>query len=121
MEPRIGDGALVARGGRNQPADIERGTNVHPSGVLGVSEECASGLSLNELCASIPHNTVGVTTVGKVRDAGAPDELLAKGEVEYSTEEQLWVARIDWSAIKRASELGVEASKIVGGGQTQVG
>ena len=70
MEARIDDDALVVRGGRNQPADIERGTGVHPSGVTGISVECDSGWSLTELCATIPHNKVGVTTVAKVRHAG---------------------------------------------------
>lgn len=29
------------------------------------------------------------------------DELEADGEVVYSTEEHLWVAKIDWNAIRR--------------------
>ena len=53
-------------------------------------------------------------------DAGEPDELRALGDVEYSTEEQIWVARIDWSAIRRASEAAVETLKLAGG-ETQVG
>ena len=32
-------------------------------------------------------------------DVGEPEKLLALGDVEYSTEEQLWVAKIDWAAI----------------------
>lgn len=66
----IPDDALVVRGGRNRPADIERGIGVHPSGVPGVSVECASGVSLEVLAEGIPHNRIGVTTVAQVRAAG---------------------------------------------------
>ena len=61
------DEALVVRGGRNYPVDILRGTGTHPSGVTGVSVECAVGLSVAELAATIPHGQIGVTTVGAVR------------------------------------------------------
>ena len=82
METRIDDDALVVRGGRNQPADIERGTGVHPSGVTGVSVDCEKSLSLTELCAYIPHNKVGVTTVGKVRHSGG-DVIRTSGRSPY--------------------------------------
>jgi len=36
----IPDEALVVRGGRNRPEDIQRGTGTHPSGVTGISVEC---------------------------------------------------------------------------------
>lgn len=58
------------RGGRNRPEDIQRGTGTHPSGVTGISVECAVGLSVVELAAVIPHGQVGVTTVGEVRTTG---------------------------------------------------
>jgi len=45
---RILDEALVIRGGRNQPQDIQRGTGTHPVGITGVSVESAEGLSINE-------------------------------------------------------------------------
>lgn len=67
---RIPDNALVVRGGRNRPEDIERGTGTHPSGVTGISVECAVGLSVAELAIAIPHGQVGVTTVGEVRLVG---------------------------------------------------
>lgn len=67
---RIPDEALVVRGGRNRPEDIRRGTGTHPSGVTGISVECAVGLSVEELAVTIPHQQVGVTTVGEVRKAG---------------------------------------------------
>lgn len=51
----IPDEALVVRGGRNRPEDIQRGTGTHPNGVTGVSVECGVGLSVAELAASIPH------------------------------------------------------------------
>ena len=66
----IPDEALVARGGRNRAEDIQRGIGTHPSGVTGISVECALGLSVADLVAAIPHGQVGVTTVGQVRQAG---------------------------------------------------
>jgi hypothetical protein len=66
----ISDVALVIRGGRNRPADISRGTGTHPSGVTGVSVECAAGISVTELAAAVPHAQIGVTTVRAVRRAG---------------------------------------------------
>ena len=64
------DEALVVRGGRNQPDDIERGTATHPSGITGISVECAAGATVEQLAAVIPHGQVGVTTVGKIRQLG---------------------------------------------------
>jgi hypothetical protein len=67
---RIPDDALVVRGGQNRPEDILRGTGTHPSGITGISVECGLGLSIAELANVIPHRQIGVTTVGKVRQAG---------------------------------------------------
>jgi len=70
MAERIPDDALVVRGGRNQPQDLRRGTQAHPSGVTGASVECSQGMSLEELAVALPHGQIGVTTVGAVRAAG---------------------------------------------------
>jgi hypothetical protein len=70
MSERIPDEALVVRGGRNQPADLRRGTATHPSGVTGVSVECGAGVPVEVLAGGLPHGQVGVTTVGAVRAAG---------------------------------------------------
>jgi hypothetical protein len=67
---RISDEASVVRGGRNQPADLRRGTGVHPSGITGVSVECAEKMSVKDLAASLPHSQIGVTTAGAIRAAG---------------------------------------------------
>ena len=64
------DDALVVRGGRNRPEDIERGYGFHPCGLSGISVESAKGLSVEELARGIPHSQVGITTVGDVRIAG---------------------------------------------------
>ena len=32
------------------------------------------------------------------------DELHAEGVVEYSSEEQVWVARVDWDAVLRSAD-----------------
>jgi len=67
---KIPDEAIVVRGGRNRPEDVERGTATHPSGVTGVSVECAVGLTIKELVRTIPHRQIGVTSVHEVRAAG---------------------------------------------------
>ena len=69
MNP-LPDDALVVRGGRNRPEDIEQKTGTHPSGITGVSVECAPGATVEQLAGAIPHGQVGVTTVGQVRAAG---------------------------------------------------
>jgi hypothetical protein len=69
MDP-LPDEALVVRGGRNHPEDIERGTATHPSGITGISVECAAGATVEQLAAAVPHGQVGVTTVGKIRQLG---------------------------------------------------
>lgn len=70
MADPIAEDAVVIHGGRNRPTDMERGTGTHPSGTTGVSVECASGLTVEELAASIPHRQIGVTTVAAVRALG---------------------------------------------------
>ena len=67
---KIPDEALVIRGGRNLPEDIRRGTGTHPSGITGISVECAVGMTLYELAKSIPHGQIGCTTVAKIREQG---------------------------------------------------
>lgn len=67
---KIPDEALVIRGGRNNPDDIRRGTGTHPSGITGISVECALGASVEDLAVAIPHRQIGCTTVGKIRQAG---------------------------------------------------
>ena len=67
---KIPDEALVVRGGQNRPADIVRGTGTHPSGVTGVSVECAVGLSVAALATAIPHGQIGTTTASAIRQAG---------------------------------------------------
>ncbi len=37
-------------------------------------------------------------------DEGRPDELRAEGLVQYAQDEQCWVAAVDWSALRHASE-----------------
>ena len=75
------DDALVVRGGRNCPFDFTNGSGVTvgEGGKLeDVSVNCAPNLSVEELTAQnpqtgyprIPHNRVGVTTVGEIRAAG---------------------------------------------------
>jgi hypothetical protein len=70
LAERIPDDAIVIRGGRNQPEDLRRGVGRHPTGVTGVSVECAEASSVEKLAKVIPHSQVGVTTVGAIRAAG---------------------------------------------------
>lgn len=79
---KIPDEALVVRGGRNRPEDIERAVGTHPIGVTGISVESAIGLSIGELAAKIPHGQVGVTTVGEVRAIGG-DVIRTSGRSPY--------------------------------------
>ena len=44
-------------------------------------------------------------------DAGRPDELRADGVVHYDVEQRCWVAAIDWSALRHASEDFARASR----------
>jgi len=82
MAERVPDEALVVRGGRNQPADIERGTGTHPSGVSGLSVQCAADAPLEDLARWIPHAQIGVTTVGAVRSRGG-DVIRTSGRSPY--------------------------------------
>lgn len=44
-------------------------------------------------------------------DSGQPDELRAEGIVHYDYEQQCWVAEIDWSALRHASEEYARAAR----------
>lgn len=79
---RISDEALVIRGGRNLPEDIQRGTGTHPSGITGISVECSSEVILEVLASNIPHGQIGYTTVGKIRQLGG-DVVRTSGRSPY--------------------------------------
>ena len=75
------DAALVVRGRQNLPGSFIQGSGVmvkEDEKLEGVSVNSASGLSIQALIASnpqigypgIPHNQVGATTVGAMREAG---------------------------------------------------
>ena len=75
------DGAWVVRGGQNLPIHFAKGSGVavgEGEKLENVSVNSAPGLSIEELTApnpqtgypGIPHNQVGVTTVGAIRAAG---------------------------------------------------
>jgi hypothetical protein len=81
---KIPDEALVVRGGRNRPEDIQMGIGTHPSGITGISVQCEVGLSIEELVKVIPHGQIGVTTVGEVRKAGG-DVITTSGRGYHAT------------------------------------
>ncbi len=75
------DEALVVRGGQNLSANFAQGSGVTVSAdgkIEGVSVNAAPDVSVQELTApnphtgypGIPHNQVGVTTVGAIRASG---------------------------------------------------
>jgi hypothetical protein len=79
--PGLPDDALVVRGGENLPESFAQGSGVTVAAIgklQGVSVNAAAGLTVKELTApnpqtgypGIPHNQVGVTTVGKIRASG---------------------------------------------------
>jgi hypothetical protein len=67
---RVSNEAIVFRGRRNRPEDIQRGTDTHLSGVTRVSVECAVGLTIEALAVTIPHKKLGSRTVSELRKAG---------------------------------------------------
>ncbi len=75
------DDAIVIRGGQNLPDSFANGSRVTigDGDVLqGVSVNAAAGVSVDQLTAAntatgypgVPHNQIGVTTVGAIRAAG---------------------------------------------------
>ncbi|WP_204104396.1 MULTISPECIES: hypothetical protein [Spirulina sp. CCY15215] len=81
---QIPNEAFVVRGGRNRPEDVQRGIGTHPSGVTGISVQCESGLSIDELARVIPHKQIGVTTVSDVRFLGG-DVIRTSGSSNHAT------------------------------------
>ncbi len=78
----IPDDAAVVRGRQNRPQDIRRGTQTHPSGVIGISVESASKVSMTELARATPHGQIGITTASAVRKAGG-DVVRTSGRSPY--------------------------------------
>lgn len=79
---QLPDDALVVRGGTNTPKTVSRGFGNHPSGVIGVSVECAEDAEVFELALELAHyGQIGVTTVGEVRALGG-DVIRTSGRSE---------------------------------------
>jgi len=74
VEASLEDDAFVVRGGRCRPQSFLGGVRSHPKvpGVAGFSVQSANGVSVAELAEAgkIPHSSIGVTTVGRVRELG---------------------------------------------------
>jgi hypothetical protein len=74
MEETLPEGAWVVRGGLNLPEQFEAGSGVtkNNQGKLhNISVTCAPNKTINELSYNIPNRQIGVTTVTKIRAAGA--------------------------------------------------
>ncbi len=71
---KLADDVPVVRGGSNTPARFDAGTGVHSrlsdKKLDGISVNSKDGKTVTELSEGIPHNKVGVTTVGEIRKAG---------------------------------------------------
>jgi RHS repeat-associated protein len=68
----LADSALVVRGGVPTAAQLTKGAeSISTDGTLqGISVQSANGATVEQLSQGLPHNQVGVTTVGDVRAAG---------------------------------------------------
>lgn len=113
---QISDEAYVVRGGRNRPEDIARAIGVHPSGIVGISVESRIFADFHN---ADEQGRLRLNCVGTVQDLarqeitlyeGLPlilysEELEADGLVQYSATENLWVALIDWNAIRHQEDL----------------
>lgn len=95
-KPILLDNATVVRGGLNTPKSIEAGTGTHLEGVTGVSLERGT-CSVKDLAKPLPHNQIGVTTVGDVRKAGG-DVIKTTGKSENH-------ATLTDLSLERASQL----------------
>jgi RHS repeat-associated protein len=71
---KLPDNTPVVRGGSNTPERFDGGSGVSSRlsdrHLDGISVNSSKGKSIEELSEGIPHNKVGVTTVGDVRKAG---------------------------------------------------
>ena len=69
----LSNDALVVRGGQNLPENFANGSGVtidSAGNLNGVSVNSGNGLTVQELSTGVPHNQIGVTTVGNVRALG---------------------------------------------------
>ncbi|MBI5692759.1 MAG: RHS repeat-associated core domain-containing protein [Verrucomicrobia bacterium] len=95
---RLPDSAIVVRGGINSPQSIANGAGVVVGAdgrIVGLSVQSAPGESLQVLAnrVHVPHNQIGVTTVGAIRAAGG-DVVVTPGrgfhaEVQGLTPEKM--------------------------------
>lgn len=65
--------------------------------------------SVEDLARQSVHLHAGLVLDLYSDDGGTADALTVRGRLEYSQEEQVWVAAIDWSAIRHDG--GSSASK----------
>jgi hypothetical protein len=83
---RLPDNAFVVRCGA--PPFVGRplftACDEHPAGVYGFSVQCAAGESVEELAGACRNNTVGVTTVGRIREFGY-DVVVTSGQRWHAT------------------------------------
>jgi hypothetical protein len=121
---RISDSAIVVRGGRNRPDDIRRAIGTHPSGFTGISVECGEGVSMVfvDFHNADDQGRLRLNCIGTIEDLARQqaelengqrltlysEELEVDGVVQFSEEEKIWVATIDWNQIRPVEQLVVQ-------------
>lgn len=81
----LSDETLVVRGGAAQalsPEGLAERIGTHPSGIRGWSSQSAERVCFEDLCAWIPNNQIGATTVGAIRELGG-DVIVTSGLSPY--------------------------------------
>ena len=65
---------------------------------------------LTRQCIELHEGMVLTFYMDDADDRGEPDELRTEGVVHYDEEESTWVASVDWSAVRHASDEGKSTS-----------
>jgi hypothetical protein len=55
-------------------------------------------------CIALHEGLIATFYMDDADDRGEPDELRTEGVVHYDERESIWVASVDWSAVRHASD-----------------
>lgn len=85
--------------------------NADPKGRLRLT--CVGTINdLSRLGVQLREGLVLTVYMDDADHQGQPDDMEAVGVVEYSPDEHCWVARIDWEAIRHASDARHEGNGV---------